>query len=83
MALEVSGQPFIPVARFICEPLILWGFERMAKQLDQLRIELYSSNTDHRVDAVRQLGEQRVWGRWKSWYICWKQMSMDFRWPRH
>jgi HEAT repeat protein len=34
----------------------------MAKQLDQLRGDLYSSNTDYRVAAVRQLAEQRVWG---------------------
>jgi HEAT repeat protein len=34
----------------------------MDKQLEQLRLDLYSSNTDHRVNAVRQLGEQRVWG---------------------
>jgi HEAT repeat protein len=38
----------------------------MAKQWDQLRSALYSSNTDQRVQAVRQLGEQRVWGALKE-----------------
>ncbi|HEY7123092.1 MAG TPA: hypothetical protein VH540_03985 [Ktedonobacterales bacterium] len=33
----------------------------MAKQLDQIRSDLHSSNADHRVAAVRQLAEQRVW----------------------
>jgi HEAT repeat protein len=33
----------------------------MAKLLEQVRADLYSTNTDHQVAAVRQLAEQREW----------------------